>query len=254
MDMSALTNVRVGIPMHVQRYTFNPDCAEPMHTPVEEGGVLGLCEPMLHSSGFGIIAEGLGTPSNVADIMGKARAEIAHVAGEHFAPRGVYCYMDALPHDWQHRPEELWQAIADAGFEYVLSSVGRQGENQVLYRAGDFVVLSLGCCNFYPYSPFIRVNNVDQMVQVERQVSMSGKPGWLFGVLDTPIFAYTSYLLLGESLLSIREERYKDTRLGKFYEYIGSRGETHKLISATPHTIARYARILHENGVLGADT
>lgn len=245
MDLCALTKVHVGLPVHVQRYLFNPDCVEPMSLPVAEGGVLGLCEPVLHSSGFGIIAESLGSPKKIAQMMGDARDRIADVAGERFTPKGVYCYMDALPQDWTARPEQLWDEIANAGFEYVVSSVS-PGPNRILFRRGDFVVLNMGGYNFFPYSPFMRVNSPAQMVDLERQLAVGGKSGWLVGVIDTPIFAYSSYLNMGESLLSVRDSIYSDVRLGKFFDYIRNGGETHSIVSVTPHTIARYARILDD--------
>lgn len=247
MDLCALTKVKIGMPVHVQRYTFNPDCIEPMHTPVTEGGVLGLCEPVLHSSGYGILAESLASPGGVAAMMREARDEMAALAGEGFAPKGIYCYMDANPKNWQVRPEALWKAIAEAGFDYVISSVS-PGDNRVLFRKGDFVVLNLGGFKFYPFSPFVRVNSPAQMAHMERQLSTSGKPGWLFGVIDSPIYAYSSYLGLGESLPSIRKPHiYRDARLGSFFDYIRNQGEMQNLVSATPRTIARYARIIEDS-------
>lgn len=251
MDISALTQVRVGLPAHVQRYTFEPDCIEPMHIPVEEGGVLGLCEPMLHSTGYGILAEAFADPKTTAQMMRAARDEIAAVAGERFAPRGVYCYLDARPPHWTERPEALWQAIADAGFEYVVSSV-QPGLNDLLYRDSDFVVLNISSPVYYPYSPFVRANSVSQLVAMERQLSISGRPGWLLTVLDTPIFAYTNYLLKGKSRPTEAKPLLfgNEAAFGSFYEYILSKGEMSKLVSATPHTIARYARLIQDMGLI----
>lgn len=245
MDLCALTKVKIGMPVHVQRYLFDPDCVEPMYIPTNEGGVQGMCEPILHSGGFGIIAESLGEPRKIASLIAKARDQIASIVGEEGAPKGVYCYMDALPTNWQARPEQLWQSIADAGFEYVISSVS-PGPNRILFRSGDFVALNLGGFSYYPYSPFMRVNSAAQMVAIERRLAVSGTPGWNVGVIDSPIFAYSSYLNMGESLPSIREPAHPGSRLGKFFEYVRGRGEMHSVISATPGTIARYARLISE--------
>ena len=247
MDMSALTQVRVGLPAHLQRYTFDPDVVEPMQVPVEEGGVLGLCEPMLHSTGYGILAESFANPEQVAQMMRQAREEIARVAGERFAPRGVYCYLDAKPPHWRERPEALWHAIEGAGFDYVISSVN-PGTNELLYQHDDFVVLNISNPVYYPYSPFVRANSVAQLVDMERKLAASGRAGWLVTVLDTPIFAYTNYLLRGESRpMEAKPSLYGvEAAFGSFYKYIQSRGEMSKIISATPHTIARYVRLLRQ--------
>ncbi len=250
MEAAGLTQVRIGLPMQLPRYTFDPDCVEPMHTPIEQGGVLGLCEPLLHSSGLGIHAEGIGTPEKVAGMMKTARDEITKWSGERFAPRGVYCYLDANPPDWQTHPEALWKAIKQAGFEYVISSVSN-GTSQVLYRDGDFIVLNQNSYNMYPYSPFIRANGVEQLAEMERVYTRESRPGYILAVLDTPIFAYSSYLVKGKSRpMEFLPLVYKDAQLGDFFEYIRSRGATHKIISATPHTIARYARLLQDMGLL----
>jgi hypothetical protein len=245
MELAATTNVRVGLGVQAPRYQFDPDCIEPLHTPIDQGGVLGLCEPVLHSAGWGILAEALTAPRKVTELTRSAREQIAELAGDAFAPRGLYCYLDAVPGRWHEKRIELWQAIADAGFDYVISSVG-QGENRVLYRQGDFVVLNMRCCNHYPYSPFVRITKVEQLTSMERWITSTGKPGWIIGVIDAPIFAYANYLVRGESNPSLRKpEIHRGVRLGRIFSYIESLGEVDKLVSATPHTIARYARLLH---------
>ena len=245
MELSATTNVRVGLGVQAPRYQFDPDCIEPLHIPIDQGGVLGLCEPVLHSAGWGILAEALSAPQKVAAMVRSAWEQIAEIAGEAFAPRGLYCYLDAVPGRWHENRTELWRAIADAGFDYVISSVG-QGENRVLYRQGEFVVLNMRCCNHYPYSPFVRITKVEQLTSMERRITSTGNPGWIIGVIDAPIFAYSNYLVRGESNPSLRKpEIHRDVRLGRIFSYIENLGEVDKLVSATPHTIARYARILH---------
>jgi len=242
IDLSAATGVKLGIGVHAQRYAFNPACMEQAHVPVDEGGALGVCEPVLHSSGVGIVAESLAAPDRLAEMMADARASIAGMAGERFAPRGVYCYLDAAPHAWRKRPESLWRAIADAGFEYVVSSVD-QGDTTILYRDGDFVVLNLCGVSKYPYSPFMRVDRLNHLVDAERRLERSPAPSWMIGVLDIPLYGYSTYLTLGDPSRGLR--------LGDFMTYIQNRGESGRLISATPHTIARYARMLDD---LNAET
>lgn len=250
MELAGLTRVRIGLPMHVQRYTFDPDCVEPMQLPVEQGGVLGLCEPLLHSAGFGIHAEGLGTPEKVGRLAAQAREAIVQRVGEANAPRGIYCYLDAAPPDWKTSPVELWQALQAAGFEYVISSV-KNGVSRLLYRDGDFVVLNQNSYNYYPYSPFVRLNSVEQMAAIEREYCRQSQPGWMLTVLDTPIFAYSTYLVKGKSRpMEAHPMLYDHAKLGDFFEYISTRGEMSKVVSATPHTIARYARLLDDMNLI----
>lgn len=252
LDLATLTGVPVGIPVHAQRYRFDPEAVEPMYVPREQRGSFGLAEPILHSSGFGVIAEGLADPETIVRSMARARDEIATIAGPANAPRGVYAYLDASPRDWDSRPLGLWGAIRRAGFEYVLSSVA-PGANRILHRDGEFVVLNSSSSNFYPSSPFVRVNGVQQMTHAEREQTTRSHAGWQTAVIDMPIFASGSYLLLGQSLPAQHSpQNYPGAHLGRFFEYILSGGETRRLRAATPHTIARYARLLSDAGIIAA--
>ena len=235
-EWSALTKVKIGSGVWWQRYTFDPDCVEPMHVPASEGGVLGLVEPVLHSAGCGNIAETLGAPDRVAALMRESRRRIAAVAGERFAPRGVYCYRDM-----DGKPEPLWKAVRDAGFEYVISSV-KPGANRLLYRSGAFVVLNQAGGHMSA-SPFVRVKALREMSVTEKQLAAAKRPGWLVGVLDSPLYGYSPYLATGHKWG-------QGIRINAFYGYIAKGGATGRLISATPRTIARYARLLDDLGLL----
>lgn len=211
-----------------------------MHTPVEEGGVLGLCEPVLHSAGYGILTEGIAEPERVADLMRRSRGEMARLAGERFAPRGVYCFCDAAPEQWHERPERLWAAVKRAGFTYLVSSVSF-GEPRVLYADREFIVLNQCGSLHYPYSPFVRIDTAADIAAWEEKLVSAGKPSWLVPVLDIPIYGYSNYLSLGDPF------KHRGG-LGQFYAFLLQRGQSGKLVSATPHTIARYARLILNEG------
>ena len=74
-DWSAMTKMKIGSGVHWQRYFYDPDAVEPMHVPVNEGGVLGLVEPVLHSTGDGIIWETAGDPARMAALMDESRQQ-----------------------------------------------------------------------------------------------------------------------------------------------------------------------------------
>lgn len=245
MAISSITGVKAGISVHYQRYLYDPHSVEALNIPREDGGVLGLCEPVLHSSGYGIMSEVLGNPKKTAAMMKEARDRIADIAGERFAPRGVYCYLDAIPGKWDVKPTELWKAIADVGFEYVISNVA-SGENNVLYKDDNFLVLNLWYNNVYPSSPFIRTGKVGQIQEMEWKISAASRPGWIIGVIDSPVYVYSGLLLTGKSARSCGNASFESERIGRFYDYIKDHGDTTKIISATPHTIARYANILYK--------
>jgi len=236
LEWSALTKVKIGSGVWWQRYTFDPDCVEPMHVPVAEGGVLGLVEPVLHSAGCGNLAETLGEPAKVAALMKDSRRRIAHVAGERFAPRGVYCYRDM-----DGDPKPLWRAVREAGFDYLISSA-QPGDNRLLYSEGDFVVLNQAG-GVMSASPFTRVKELREMSVTEEKLAAAKRPGWLIGVLDSPLYGYSSYLATGHKWGG-------GVRINAFYDYLAKGGTTGQVLSATPHTIARYARLLARLGIV----
>jgi hypothetical protein len=239
LDWSAMTKVKIGSGVHCQRYHVDPDVVEPMHVPVNEGGVLGLVEPVLHSAGFGIMWETAGDPAAVAAMMKKARRKIAEVAGERSAPRGVYCFGDHHGQGQRNTPGDaqvaLWKAVKGAGFDYVITSV-LPGDSRILFRDGDFVVLNQAG-RHEGASPFVRGYPASFTV-VEKELAGAGKPGWLVGAIDTPIH--------GSPIYVGRPYQGKSPRINDFFDYVQKGGATGKVISATPHTIARYARIVDD--------
>jgi len=239
-DWSAMTKVKIGSGVHWQRFAFDPDAVELMQVPVREGGVLGLVEPVLHSLGNGIAWETAGDPAKLAAIMADSRKKIAAIAGEKNAPRGCYFFGD---HHLQPKGAKtpgpaqiaLWKAVRAAGFDYAITSV-LAGDSRVVYRDGDFVVLNQAARHCPGGSPFYR-GFPETFAAFEKKLVDAGKPGWMVGALDSPIH--------GNSFYAGRPQSTKDVpRIGEYYEYLKKGGTTGKVISATPHTIARYARLL----------
>ncbi len=239
-DWSAMTKMKIGSGVHWQRYAYDPDAVEPMHVPVNEGGVLGLVEPVLHSTGAGIIWETAGDPARIAALMKASRARIAELAGDRNAPRGVYCFGDnhGQPRDKADIGETqlaLWKAIKAAGFEYVITSI-LPGDSRILYRDGDFVVLNQAG-RWCQGSPFVR-GFPETFAATEKKLAEAGKPGWLVGALDSPI--HGSPIYMGRPYGGKNPQ----PQIHDYYNYVQHRGKTGKVITATPHTIARYARII----------
>jgi len=234
-DWSAMTKMKIGSGVHWQRYFYDPDAVEPMHVPVAEGGVLGLVEPVLHSLGNGIAWETAGDPARIAATMKESRQKIAELASERFAPRGVYFFGDL--HGPPEAQEALWKAVKAAGFEYAISSV-QFGDSRILYRDGDFVVLNQAGKR-HGSSPFVR-GDPSSFASEERRLANAGKPGWLVGALDSPI--HGSPIYMGRPYGGKNPQ----PRLFEYYDYVQKGGATGKVITATPHTVARYARLLEK--------
>lgn len=240
VEFSALRNIPIGMGAHWQRFAFEPWSVEAAQVPREQCGALGLVEPVLHSAGDGIIAEKEADPNVLAAAMKRNRDRIAALVGEGSAPRGVYCYLDANLADWDEPAEPLWKAIRSQGFEYVISAVS-SGPNRILYRDGGFVVLNL-VGRRAKTSPFVSFRTTE-LEDAEKELAAARKPGWLIGVLDIPLYAYNSFLPVGH-----RWGFFK--RISDLYEYMEKGARERNLVPATPHTVARYARILDEMKLL----
>lgn len=238
IDLATVKKVSLGMGMHFQRYRYSPWSIELIHVPQEEGGALGLAEPVLHSSGCGIIAESMADPKKVANMMKKSKEQIAKIAGERFAPKGVYCYLDANPEDWNHHPVALWEEIRKQGFEYVISSV-EKGKNKILYRKDDFVVINQAGFNMYPHSPFILVKKLNDMEETLNDLEKNDRAGWVMFTIDSPLYGYSPYLSEGHRW------GYHKT-MDEFFNFVAEGDKTGRFISVTPNTLVRYAKIINE--------
>jgi hypothetical protein len=125
------------------------------------------------------------------------------------------------------------EAVRAAGFSYMWSKAAF-GAPSVLLRRGDFVALSLTAGNWDGWSPFYTLSGVRDLVRAERRLLRAGRPGWLAGTIDSPLWT-----LPGEFL-----ERGVD--LFRIAELAAAGGKSGSLVNVTPHVVARYARLLHE--------
>ena len=78
-------------------------------------------------------------------------------------------------------------------------------------------------------SPYVRMSVMEDIVECERTA-----PGWIMGVLDSPVVSFTPYIW---------------NRGSKFMEIVNwmVHGET---INVLPHTTSRYTRILKKMGYI----
>ena len=194
-----------------------------VHVPLERGGLYPCVEPILYAGALGIAAEGKGyldrsvLRANIAD----ARALIQRAGGAAVVPRGYYTFLDIELRDWSKGFPELYESLADQGFDYLLSSMN-PGRSKVLFRKDDFVVINHSVPYFSFYSNFIRANNLDDIVNCEDIYRESKRPGWVIAALDSPIwgFEYAPWESGG--------------KLKEMADYFTGGGNTGNLINVTP--------------------
>ena len=235
-DTAAHDGMHWGIGCHRQRLEASPTVIDPLLTPSAEGGVRDRCELLLHSGGDGVLAERQVSPDLLAErLLGNKRA-IDALVGTADSPTGVLCYLDADPADWRAPATAHWQALREAGFRYVLSSVAPDSD-KLLYRDDDFVVLPCAGYNCFPWSPFIRLHRASDLVdRIDSRQARLG-PSYLIAVIDLPVLADPVSLLHGDRF------RPDHPTLGPLVRAM-TRDAHHALITTTPAVVARYAAIV----------
>ncbi len=228
-DLICFTGVKMGIGVHAARYETAPQLWEMINIPRAKGGVRSYVEPILYSGGMGIMAEINCPPSILTKHCNDSLSRIRELVGEEALPKGHYAFLDSDLPSFTEFDMELFKAIENSGLEYAVSTA-LPGRNKILYQSNAFVVVNQTPRHFYAGSPFVRIRTLD-----EYSSAVMTSPGWVLATIDSPVHAFTQYIWRnGQEVMKLVEYM---TRGGNF-------------INVLPHTIARYAKILKEEGYL----
>lgn len=229
MDLAAVSGIKMGMGVHAARYETCPQLWELLAIDRRRGGVRGLIEPILHSGGLGVMAECNCPPSLLAQHCAKSLERIREVAGEQYSPRGYYAFMDSDLDTLSRVPQDLYETVAGCGLDYFVSSA-LPGRNRALWCSDQLIALNQTSRSICPTSPFVRITTVEDL----RSYVSSSRPGWILGTLDSPVIAFNPYIWKHGS---------------RFMDIVAFLTET-KVVNVLPHTVARYARLMMEEGHL----
>lgn len=230
VEYCSITGLKLGIAVHAARYQTCAQAWELIQVPVESGGAFGLIEPLLHSGGMGIMAEHGCPPALLHRHCLNALQSIREIAGEENLPVGYYAFCDTDLDTLQSVDPLLFSAAEQSGLEYFVSSA-RPGRNRILYRHDGFSAINQSTrCQCYG-SPFVRINSIENL----RENCSVSAPGWILTTMDAPVVSFNPYIWK------------RGNRFVEIADYLMQGG---RIINATPHTIARYARILDRLGYL----
>ena len=228
-DLISFTGVKFGVGAHAARYETAPQLWEMINTPRSRGGVRGYVEPVLYSGGMGIMAEINCPPSILTKHCNDSLASIRNLAGDEAAPKGHHAFLDSDLPSFTEYNVDLFKAIEKSGLDYAVTTA-MPGRNKILYQSGNFVVINQTPRHFYGGSPFVRIRTLDEF-----SAGPTTSPGWLLATIDSPVHSFTQYIWKnGQDVM-------------KLVEYMTRGGRS---VNVLPHTIARYARILKEEGYL----
>jgi len=246
-ELVSLTKIKAGIALTAQMYQMAPDVLEMINIPHESGGAFPNVEPLICSAGIGVGVEAKGflKEETLRRRLKTAKQLISKVAGSKFLPKGYYPLLDTIK-DFPYSKSVLnrennlppnFKLLEELGFEYSISYMS-PGNPKVLYKTDDFISVNHTSKQFHPYTPFLVMSDLNEIKKFEKRLASRGKPGWIIAPLDSPLWLYSYY-------------HWKNAnKLFDMASYVSRGGKTGKLISATPHVISRYARILDEKGLL----
>lgn len=226
-DLAAFTGIKMGIGVHAARYETCPQFWELLNIPKEKGGVLGLIEPIIYSGGMGILAENNCPAHILKNYCGKALQKINKITGGQVIPKGYHAFMDSDLKTLTQINKPAFSAVKKSGLEYFISSA-RPGRNEILYQSGNFIAINQSCRVIHAASPFVRITTAEDL-----ETAGWLSPGWMIGTFDAPVIAFNPYIWRHGS---------------RFMQLIDNIKSNY--INVTPNTIARYARILKENGFI----
>jgi len=225
--LAALMSVKVGVAVPVNFYEYIPEWMDDVYIPYEAGGSLPYVEPMICSAGLGVAteAEGYLSRNTLTEGLRETREWISKKWGEAFVPIGYYPFQDACPFYKHDTAEPQFEAVRSAGFEYYITYKDEGKFPRVVYEKDYFVAINQQNIH-WTKNPFKDLKNWEERILSE------GKLGWIIVSADSPFWGFMFYEMKSGNMLV------------DAINFIKKGGESGKLFSATPHEIARYAKIM----------
>jgi hypothetical protein len=139
----------------------------------------------------------------------------------------------------EYRPgppgRDVLSAVRDAGFEYAFTASSFSGPPRAVVDIKGLTALTYTAGSWDGWTPFITVHDIGDLQRAERRLLRSGRPGWLIGTLDACLWAFSGPVWQ------------RGSRLYEMGRWMAAGGSSGRLINVTPHTAARYARLLADS-------
>lgn len=129
-------------------------------------------------------------------------------------------------------------AVRDAGFEYAFTLSSFAGPPRAVCDVPGIVGLTYTAGRWDGWTPFVTVNDLSDLRAAEKRLLATGRPGWLAGTIDASLWAFTGPVWdRGRSL-------------SRMCRWLAEGGSSGKIVNTMPSTVARYARVLAEKGLV----
>lgn len=229
IELCSIFGLKLGLGVHAARYQTCPQLWELISVPRENGGALGLIEPVLHCGGLGVLSENTCPPNLLYEHSTQALSQISGIAGPAWLPRGHLCFMDSDMTTFTETRPDVYESLEKSGLEYTVSCA-LPGRNRILCRTENHIVLNQTNRTICTGSPYVRITSVDDLISKVPFV----RPGWMLAVTDAPVIAFNPHI-------------WRDgTAFMRIVDWL-IKGD---VINTTPRVIARYARLLERRGLV----
>jgi len=230
IEFGIFTGLKMGIGVHAARYQTCPQLWELSAIPYEKGGAQGLIEPLLYSAGMGIMGERFCPPADIRTHCENALGIIEEITDAKHLPKGYYAFYDSDMESFTETHPELYEEIGKTGLDYIVTTAW-PGRNRVTFADKNTLTINHTPRTIFWGSPFVRANIVEMLENCAPFTS----PGWLLTAIDSPVHAFAPYIWQkGHHMMGIADFLMNSPNF----------------VNVIPHTIARFARILLEEGHL----
>jgi hypothetical protein len=222
-DLIKAQKVKIGLAITDAWYDHAPELLEDTLIPIESGGTFPFIEPLVCSAGLGAATEAKGflPREKYLQFLMESKRRIARRWGEKLVPKGYYPWQDSSPYYKPESGEPQFDVVREAGFEYYITYKHGGKDPEVLYEDGNFIVLNQQTIQWERDSPMEVIKEIENRIK---------GTGFIIVGLDSPFWGFHPFYV--DELRKLRDAM----------EYTKNTGKG-RLFSATPHEIARYARI-----------
>jgi len=188
--------------------------------------------------------------SNKADTSGKVGANNQPSGLQHLTEKiksairhaGLMNYFEAYrPYEF-YRPgpirKEVIETVKSTGLQYMFTKSGFNTVPEVKYLDDHFIAMNYTSGQWDGWTPFETINDVSDLKKSEKELLKRKKPGWIVSTIDSCLWTFGG------------EFWKKGSKLFDIAQFCAKGGMNGKLVNVKPHTIARYARIIHEQRLL----
>lgn len=146
-----------------------------------------------------------------------------------------------------YRPYEFFEAselkhsivnaAKNSGMQYMFTKSGFKDKPKAMYMDDSFIAMNYTCGQWDGWTPFETVNDVSDLIESEKKLLKTKRPGWIVSTIDTCLWAFSGEVWKrGSSLFDIAD-------------FCSNGGKSGRLINVKPYTISRYSRIIEESGI-----